>query len=58
MNILLHTDILLVFFHIIARKYLPFSDTDEKEEFFTPEAKTKAIGHSLQLNGTVVTRVQ
>jgi len=41
-----------------VRKYLPFSDTDEKEEFFTPEAKTKAIGHSLQLNGTVVTRVQ
>jgi len=41
-----------------VRKYLPFSDTDEKEEIFTPEEKTKAIGHSLQLNGTVVTRVQ
>ena len=36
--------------------------TDEKEEFFfsltPPEAKPKSIGRSLQLNGTVVTRVQ
>ena len=55
MNILLHSTRIFSNHENISR---PFSDTDEKEEFFTQRGETKSIGRSLQLNGTVVTRVQ
>jgi hypothetical protein len=54
MNILLH---ILVFF-LITKISQAFFRRRREGRIFHSEAKPKAIGHSLQLNGTVVTRVQ